>query len=168
MLLGTDFGEGSLAESGYPRLVKRWRRGQPLDEAETVFSAASTDVVVAASVDRTPGFERTMIARAVDFFNNEIYELRGGELIRIDAPTDATVSAASRLAADRAAHRLGRVWQYVAGSLLAANYDEFLAGTHNCEWCSSPTSTPACTTTRGRGTGSWSSRWPMSPAGSRS
>ena len=41
VLLGTDFGEGSLTESGYPRLVKRWRRGQPLDEAETVFSAAT-------------------------------------------------------------------------------------------------------------------------------
>ena len=37
-LVGTDFGEGSLTESGYPRLVKRWRRGQPLAEAETVFS----------------------------------------------------------------------------------------------------------------------------------
>ena len=69
--VGTDFGEGSLTESGYPRLVKRWRRGQPLDEAETVFSGASTDVVAAASVDRTPGFERTMLGRALDFFNDE-------------------------------------------------------------------------------------------------
>ena len=30
VLVGTDFGEDSLTESGYPRLVKRWRRGQPL------------------------------------------------------------------------------------------------------------------------------------------
>jgi prolyl oligopeptidase len=130
VLLGTDFGEGSLTESGYPRLVKRWRRGQPLDDAETVFSGASTDVVAAASVDRTPGFERTMLGRALDFFNDENYELRGAELIRIDAPTDATVSV----------HRnwilieLRTDWytggaEYVAGSLLAADYDEFLAGT---------------------------------------
>ena len=41
VLLGTDFGEGSLTESGYPRLVKRWRRGQPLDDAETLFSGAA-------------------------------------------------------------------------------------------------------------------------------
>ena len=33
---------GSLTDSGYPRLVKRWRRGQPLADAETVFSAASS------------------------------------------------------------------------------------------------------------------------------
>ena len=33
-----------------------------------------------------------MLSRAVDFFNDEVYELRDGEFIRIDAPTDATVS----------------------------------------------------------------------------
>ena len=29
VLIGTDFGEGSLTDSGYPRLVKRWRSGNP-------------------------------------------------------------------------------------------------------------------------------------------
>ena len=92
VLIGTDFGEGSLTDSGYPRLVKRWRRGTPLDDAETLFSGSSTDVIVAASRDRTPGFERTLLSRAIDFFNDEVYELRDDEFIRIDAPTDATVS----------------------------------------------------------------------------
>lgn len=67
VLVGTDFGDDSLTESGYPRLVKRWRRGQPLAEAETFFEGARTDVMVAASVDRTPGFERTLLRRALDF-----------------------------------------------------------------------------------------------------
>lgn len=130
VLVGTDFGEGSLTESGYPRLVKRWRRGQPLAEAETVFSGAVDDVIVAAAVDRTPGFERTMISRAIDFFNDEVYELRSEELIRVDAPTDATVSVHR----DWLLIELRTDWytataQYAAGSLLAADYDEFLAGT---------------------------------------
>jgi prolyl oligopeptidase len=130
VLLGTDFGEDSLTESGYPRLVKRWRRGQSLDQAETLFSGASSDVIVAATVDRTPGFERTMLGRAIDFFNDENYELRSGELIRIDAPTDATVSVHR----DWLLIELRTDWytgdaQYTAGSLLAAKYDEFLDGT---------------------------------------
>ena len=130
VLLGTDFGEGSLTDSGYPRLVKRWKRGQPLDDAETLFTAASTDVIVAASVDRTPGFERTMVRRAIDFFNDEVYELRGDEFIRIDAPTDATVSVHR----DWLLIELRTDWftgtdDFSAGSLLAADYDEFLAGT---------------------------------------
>ena len=130
VLVGTDFGEGSLTDSGYPRLVKRWRRGQPLAEAETLFAAERSDVIAAARVDRTPGFERTLLSRAVDFFNDEVSELRDGQWVRIDAPTDATVSV----------HRnwllieLRTDWHtngtdYRAGSLLAADYEEFLAGT---------------------------------------
>ena len=39
VLIGTDFPgeEGSLTDSGYPRVVKSWRRGTPLEEAVTVF-----------------------------------------------------------------------------------------------------------------------------------
>jgi prolyl oligopeptidase len=129
VLLGTDFGEGSLTESGYPRLVKRWRRGQPLDDAETLFSAAGTDVIVAASVDRTPGFERTILSRAVDFYNDEIYERRDGDWIRVDVPTDARTSIHREwlLIRPRSDWTVGAT-TYPAGSLLAAKYDEYLTG----------------------------------------
>ena len=134
LLVGTDFGEGSLTESGYPRIVKRWRRGQPIEQAETVFSGAAADVVVGASVDRTPGFERTVISRALDFFNEEVYELRAGELIRLDSPTDASVSIHRswlliELRTDWTYSQPTGVQEYPAGSLLAADYDDFLAGT---------------------------------------
>lgn len=130
VLVGTDFGADSLTESGYPRVVKRWRRGTPLADAETVFEGTRADVRVMASVDRTPGFERTMIARALDFWNDEVYELRGAELIRIDAPTDASVSVHRQwlLIELRTDWAVGAT-TYTAGSLLAARYDEFLAGT---------------------------------------
>ena len=129
VLVGTEFGEGSLTESGYPRLVKRWRRGQPLDDAETWFSGASTDVIVAASVDRTPGYERTMLSRAVDFYNDEIYERRDGEWIRIDVPTDAGTSIHREwlVIRPRSDWTVGST-TYPAGSLLAAKYDEYLSG----------------------------------------
>nr|WP_197378346.1 prolyl oligopeptidase family serine peptidase [Mycolicibacterium mengxianglii] len=134
VLIGTDFGPDSLTESGYPRIVKRWRRGQALADAETVFTGPATDVIVAASVDRTPGYERTFVSRAIDFFNDEVYELRAGELIRIDAPTDASVGAHH----DWLTIELRTDWDtgeasYPAGALLAANYDQFLAGTASLE-----------------------------------
>ncbi|OHV04553.1 Prolyl endopeptidase [Mycobacterium talmoniae] len=130
VLVGTDFGEGSLTESGYPRVVKRWRRGQPLAEAETVFEGSTSDVMVAAGVDRTPGFERTVVRRAIDFFNDQVYELRDGELIRIDAPTDATVSVHRQwLLIELRTDWFTGAASFTAGSLLAADYDDFLAGT---------------------------------------
>ncbi|MDQ2628052.1 MAG: prolyl oligopeptidase family serine peptidase [Actinomycetota bacterium] len=134
VLVGTDFGPGSLTDSGYPRVIKRWRRGQPLTDAETLFAGEPTDVVVGAGRDRTPGFERTLVSRAVDFFNDEVYELRGvpgrQELIRIDAPTDASVSVHRQwiLIELRTDWNTGTA-SYTAGSLLAADYDGFLAGT---------------------------------------
>ncbi|RRR41457.1 S9 family peptidase [Mycolicibacter terrae] len=137
VLVGTDFGPDSLTESGYPRIVKRWRRGRPLADAELVFAGETTDVVVAAGRDRTPGFERTLVSRAVDFFNDEVYELRGDpgqqELIRIDAPTDATVSVHRQwILIDLRTDWDTGTASYRAGSLLAADYEDFLAGTAQC------------------------------------
>jgi prolyl oligopeptidase len=132
LLVGTDFGPGSLTESGYPMVVKRWRRDQPLADAETVFSGTPADVSVGAGVDRTPGFERTTLVRATDFFNHELYELRGGELIRIDVPSDAGVSIHREwmLIKPKSDWSVGDR-SYPVGTLLAANYDEFLSGTVN-------------------------------------
>lgn len=133
VLIGTDFGPDSLTDSGYPRIVKRWRRGQPLEQAETLFSGAPTDVSVGAGVDRTPGFERTMVVRALDFHNRERYELAdrdyGPKLIRIDVPTDASISVHRQwlLIRPRTDWLIGEQ-SYPAGSLLAADYDEFLSG----------------------------------------
>jgi prolyl oligopeptidase len=130
VLVGTDFGPDSLTESGYPRIVKRWRRGTPIDEAELVFEGSSTDVSVGGSTDRTPGFERTFVARSTDFWNSERYQLRGPELIRIDVPSDASSVSIHRdwlLIEPRTDWEFGTTI-YRAGSLLAANYDEFLNG----------------------------------------
>jgi prolyl oligopeptidase len=130
VLVGTDFGEDSLTQSGYPRFVKRWCRGQPLADAQTLFAGSRGDVLVAASVDRTPGFERTLLRRAIDFFNDEVYELRGSELIRIDAPTDATLSVHRQwLLIELRSDWFTGAASYAAGSLLAADYEKFLAGT---------------------------------------
>ena len=130
LLIGTDFGEGSLTESGYPRIIKRWHRGQPVEDAQTVFEGSAGDVIVATGVDRTPGFERTLLRRALDFFNDQVYELRGDELIRINAPTDAAISVHRQwLLIELRTDWITGSASYTAGSLLAADYHEFLAAT---------------------------------------
>ncbi|MCB0932131.1 MAG: S9 family peptidase [Mycobacterium sp.] len=130
LIVGTDFGPDSLTESGYPRVVKRWRRGQPLSEATTLFTGTPTDVIVSAGVDRTPGYERTLVYRAIDFFNDQVYQLRCGELVRLDAPTDATLSVHR----DWLLIELRTDWHtgtqsFPAGSLLATDFEQFVDGT---------------------------------------
>jgi prolyl oligopeptidase len=46
LLVATDWGPGTLTKSGYPFIVKRWRRGQPLDAATEIFRGTPRDVGV--------------------------------------------------------------------------------------------------------------------------
>ena len=94
VFVGTDFGVhtdglSSLTDSGYPRVVKRWTRGTPLDAAETVFVGDVADVAVQVGHDHTPGFERDFLVRATDFFHQEMVELRPDGEVEIPVPTDA-------------------------------------------------------------------------------
>ena len=130
VLVGTDFGPGTLTDSGYPRIVKRWRRGQPLSQAQTVYSGLASDVSVGVGFDPTPGFERLLASRSMDFFNRERFEVRGEELLPIDVPTDAGISIHREwlLIRPRTDWTVGAT-TYPAGALLAAKYDEFIVGT---------------------------------------
>ena len=130
VLIGTDFGPDTLTDSGYPRIAKRWRRGQPLAEAQTVFEGVASDVSAGVGFDPTPGFERLLATRSVDFFNRERFEIRGDELVAIDVPTDAAISIHREwlLVRPRTDWTVAGA-TYPAGSLLAANYDDFLSGT---------------------------------------
>lgn len=129
LYVGTDFGPGSLTSSGYPRLVKVWKRGTPLDRAETVFEAKSDDVRAIAYRDHTKGFERDFVVRGVTFFTNEMFVRRRGKLIRIDKPdsAEATVHRDWLLLQLRDDWTVGAT-TYAAGTLLATDFEDFLRG----------------------------------------
>ncbi len=125
--VGTDFGPGSMTESGYPRVIKRWRRGTPLAQAVTVYEADIKDVYSYAVVDLTPGFERTWFVRALDFYNNRVSMLQGGELVPVDKPTDMQLS----FWRERVLLELRSDWtlgstRFQRGSLLVADAQAFL------------------------------------------
>ncbi|MDO5670820.1 MAG: prolyl oligopeptidase family serine peptidase [Corynebacterium sp.] len=68
LLVGTDTGAGSLTASGYPAQVRVWRRGTPLLDAPVYTSGRHEDVAVGAWADTTPGHERIIVSRALDFY----------------------------------------------------------------------------------------------------
>ena len=61
LLVGTDFGPGTLTDSGYPRIVKEWKRGTKLADGTLVYEGEKVDVAVAAMRDMTKGFERDFV-----------------------------------------------------------------------------------------------------------
>jgi prolyl oligopeptidase len=130
IFVGTDFGPGSLTSAGYPRIVKRWRRGTPLAAAEPVFEGGFDDVWVIAGHDPTPGFARDVVERWTDFFSGQRYvRPDGGGLTLVDVPDDADVE----LHREWLLIRLRRPWrvgdvEYPGGALLVTRLAEFLAG----------------------------------------
>ena len=73
ILFGTDFGPGSMTKSSYPRIVKIWRRGEPVSAAKTVFEGKSGDVSVQPLVFRGPYGTVALIDRGLTFFTSEFY-----------------------------------------------------------------------------------------------
>ena len=140
--IGSDFGPGSLTDSGYPRLIKRWQRGQALAAATTVFEANTKDVTAFVSVDRTPGFERTVFGRALDFYNDRTSLLQGDERVPIDKPDDAKLD----FWRDRVLLELRSDWTvggktWPRGSLLVADAAAYLAGKRELTALFTPTAT---------------------------
>ncbi len=130
--VGTDFGPGSLTSSGYPRVVKEWRRGTPLAEAETVFEGKPEDVLAYAGHDSTEGFERDFVRRRIEFYSGETYVRTGAgaaDLERIDVPNDAEVDVEREwlLVVTRTPWTVDGT-TYPAGALLAAPFEDFRAG----------------------------------------
>ena len=95
LLVARDWGLGTMTASGYPFIVKRLRRGQPLDAAEEIFRGTADDVSVRAGVLRDPdGTVRGVVAtRAVDFFSSERFLLTEAGPIELPLPGKASLQA---------------------------------------------------------------------------
>ena len=129
LYVGTDFGSNSLTKSGYPRIVKEWKRGTPLAQARTVFEGSADDVSVTAVSVRDHGRVYDFLERGLTFFTDETFVRRGDKWARIDKPADAELYTFR----DHLLLRLRSDWTvagktYAGGSLLAADFDDFLKG----------------------------------------
>ncbi len=84
LLVATDWGPGSMTESGYAYIVKVWKRGTPLASAKEIYRGKESDVAVGPSVIHDgQGHQLNLIGRSPSFFETEYYILtaKGPELI---------------------------------------------------------------------------------------
>jgi prolyl oligopeptidase len=145
IFVGTDFGPGSMTESSYPRIAKRWARGTPLAAAQTIYEGKPSDLAISAFRDLTPGYERSFVQRALAFYDSESYLLgTDGKLTRIDVPTDAETHVEREwlLIEPRSDWQVGGR-TYKAGSLLATRFDDYMAGKRDLTVLFEPTDTTA-------------------------
>ncbi len=130
LIVSRDFGPGSMTTSGYPRSVRLWRRGTPLEEATEVFTAAPTDMGVWAHHDFTEGYERTFIWHKYSFYEGELHLLDDERKpVKLDLPRHCEPGLHRQwlLVEPRQEWRVGGRL-HAAGSLLAMELERFLAG----------------------------------------
>ncbi|SNT67917.1 prolyl oligopeptidase [Amphiplicatus metriothermophilus] len=75
LLVGVDFGEGTMTTSGYPRTTRLVRRGEDPASARVVFEGAKTDVGVWPYAIVRGGKTWLFVTRALTFFESEHYLL---------------------------------------------------------------------------------------------
>ena len=93
LLVATDYGAGSMTASGYPRIVKRWKRGTPLSSAETLAEGEHEDVGMNVFAF-TDGDKRwPMISRGKTFYtaDTKLPNIDGSRYISSIVPDTASV-----------------------------------------------------------------------------
>jgi prolyl oligopeptidase len=133
--VGTDYGPGSLTSSGYPRIVKLWKRGTPLSDAKTVFEGKAEDVASAGQTEILSDGRYDLVTRTPAFFRQEMFLLVGDRLVKLEVPEDCAPRVFFR---GRFLFSLRSDWNvggktYREGALLATPVDELLKGERRLE-----------------------------------
>ena len=135
LLVATDFGPGTLTESGYPFIVKALKRGQTLAQATEVYRGSASDggYGVSPSVyrDGAGNVLAVIITRPLDTFRSETWELVDGKATKLFLPQRVSVRGALKadaLGDVRVVLTIEEPWKlhgkdYPAGSLLAIPRD---------------------------------------------
>jgi prolyl oligopeptidase len=132
--LSRNFGEGTLTKSGYPRIVKEWKRGTPISEARVLYQAQESDVGAWPWAVHEKGGREEGYVRVIDTRMSETFIRRGDRFVHIEAPRDADVATQGGLLMVR----LRNDWKpaertFKAGSLISTDLDKFLAGRREFE-----------------------------------
>ena len=130
LLVGTDWGEGSLTESGYPRVAKRWKRGTPLAKATTIFEGRHEDIGIWPRVMDSGEETIALVDQSLTFFTGA-YHVIGPDGKLTSLPLQESAELAG-FYAGRLLFTLREAWEvdgqtHAQGALLAINAAVFQA-----------------------------------------
>ncbi len=91
LLVGRDFGEGTLTDSEYPFTTRVWARGTDIADAPEIFRGESSDVSAGAYLlrDSDDVVHARVAYRGISFHEREYYVEMDGEWVKLDLPKKA-------------------------------------------------------------------------------
>ena len=130
LIVGTDFGDGSMTTSGYSRIVKLWKRGTQLSDAKTIYEGETTDVSDWGYTMRDSEKNYLMITKATSFFSSKAYVMVNDKLVMLDIPDDATLNTLHK---NQLIITLKSDWKvgsttYKQGSVVGVNFTSLING----------------------------------------
>lgn len=139
--VGTDFGPGTLTDSGYPLSVRLWKRGTRLEDAPVIHQGGPQDVASGAYSMHTEEGRYDFAYTTPAFFRGLYWLILDGRKVKLDLPEDVNLRGIFKqrlLFSLRSNWTVaGRTWPQ--GALLAIDVDGFLAGVRDFEMLFEPT-----------------------------
>lgn len=125
VLIATDFGEGTLNESGYARQVRLWNRGDNLLSSEILFEGGYQDIFSFPFSEIRPDGNYFGVLEGPTFFTKILHLYSNDKLIKVDLPLKVDIYGTYQnlLLISIAEEWLG----FAIGSLLAVNIEDALA-----------------------------------------
>lgn len=124
LIVGSDFGPGSLTNSGYPRTLRVWKRGEAVENARVIFECEAADMVCnTIAVRNNEGFF-TFVSRRFGFYESELYYLNPHTFERTVVPVPKHAEIANCVGRT-VIYQLRKDWlTFKAGSLVGLDYGE--------------------------------------------
>lgn len=132
IFIARNFGEGTMTTSGYPRMVKRLRRGQKFEDAMLVREAEDNIMGIWPGSSYIDGKRQITLYEAESFYSHDLYYWINGNLVRLDLPKDSEMQ---EVFAGMLLVRLNSDWKadgkiYNSGDLVSVNEAKLLQGIH--------------------------------------
>lgn len=135
LVIGRDFGDGTMTESGYPMVSKLWTRGTDMSSARELMRGEPADVGVwSGTVDNADGTSEIVVTRATTFYTTEYYwipqEASEGmweafEPVKVPVPEKVELSGQF---GDQILVRLQEEWRgFKSGALVSFSLEDFKA-----------------------------------------
>ena len=139
LLVGTDFGPGSMTTSGYSRIIKLWKRGTPLSSATTVFEVPPDHAWASAFTIDAGDRRYIRLSDGINFYESAQYLYDKGKVVKIDVPKDADLY----LVRDQMIVYVRDPWTvggktWPTASLVAMSFDDFMAGKRDLQLVMQP------------------------------
>ena len=130
VIVGTNFGEGSMTTSGYPRVVKIWKRGTKLSEAKTIYEGDKTDVSDSGYLMRDGDNSYVMIGKGETFYSSKSFVMVNDKLVKLDLQDDANTNT---ILNNQLIVSLKSDWTvdgktYKQGSVISLNFTSLIKG----------------------------------------